>query len=147
MPNDLGQGPELVSRARVCYLNVLFTTQNRADISQIGSPRTLKALVRTCRVFRDIFTPLLYRFVYFEPLNLSPAGMISMSRSPPPAFRHTKRLDISIAEYNSSWFSHNPYFMRLNDRYSASITRVLEKMTSLNSFRYTRPRHFHSGLF
>ncbi|KAE9378854.1 hypothetical protein N431DRAFT_396731 [Stipitochalara longipes BDJ] len=107
---------------------------------QIRSLKTLQALVSTCRSFHDIFTPLLYRFWCLEPLNYSPREMGAMSISPPSGLRHTRDLEISIAEFNSVWFLENPFTNRVGLRYSASIIKLLrESMINIRSFRWVVP--------
>jgi len=114
----------------------MFTQTRANNRTQIRSPQTLQALVRTCHAFRDIFTPFLYNIWRLELANYSPSALVRKSLSLPTGLCHTRDLEIMIAEFRFTGFRENPYDTWMNGSYATCIAKILKEMTNIRSFRY-----------
>ena len=103
---------------------------------QIQGQNTLRALVGTCRAFRDIFTPRLYHSRRFELQKLNPLRPRYIPL--PPGVLNTKELLIAIFEFRQKHglegLKYEPKWM--NNNYARYLARLIKELPNLQSLEY-----------
>jgi hypothetical protein len=98
--------------------------------NQIHGPKTLEALTRVCRAFRDIFTPFLNAR---RVVQLNRCTVAGLDQKPlPTGIRYTRDLEILLLEFDRK---QPQYEVGMNDAFALFIVRMLEAMPQLQSFR------------
>jgi hypothetical protein len=99
---------------------------------QIPGHEILRALIRVCRVFRDIFQPFLYAQFKFV-LNKRYPSDLERSKLP-EFFRYTKEFEVVVKRLQN--VENVDYDVHLNEGYASFVSRALRAMPNLRSFRW-----------
>jgi hypothetical protein len=98
--------------------------------NQIHGPKTLEALTRVCRAFRDTFTPFLNAR---RVVQLNRCRVAELDQKPLPAgIRYTRDLEVLLLEFDRK---QPQYEVGMNDDFALFIVRMLKAMPQLQSFR------------
>jgi hypothetical protein len=98
--------------------------------NQIHGPKTLEALTRVCRVFRDIFMPFLNAR---RVVQLNRCTVAELDQKPLPAgIRYTRDFEVLLLEFDRK---RPQYEIGMNDDFALFMVRMLEAMPQLQSFR------------
>ena len=95
----------------------------------------MKALVRVSRAFREIFTPALYSC---RVINLERFAKSLKDPSLPPFLEHVKDFRVNLCEFGSDDTESSggiKYEIGMNEDFVLLLTRALEPMQALRSFR------------
>jgi len=117
---------------QVCDCRSVAHPEWRANniYNQIHGPKTLEALSRVCRAFRDIFTPFLNTR---RVVQLNRCTVAELDQKPLPAgIRYTRDLEVLLLEFDQK---QPQYEVGMNDDFALFIVRMLEAMPQLQSFR------------
>ncbi|KAH7336582.1 hypothetical protein BKA65DRAFT_506760 [Rhexocercosporidium sp. MPI-PUGE-AT-0058] len=106
---------------------------------EIQGVNNLRALVRVCCAFRDIFTPALYGRTVLKLSNYQPDKIHSEELK--PQLVHTKHFEVRVEEFMSR---ERSYDVAMNDQYATFVARMLKAMPNLRSFSwYDSPHEDH----
>lgn len=107
------------------------------ELFQIQSRKALFLLIRTCRQFRDLFTPLLHRRFEFT-LSAVPTSQLRRKRLP-PLLRYTQEFEVFLERLGKGECA---YSEALNDDYAFLVIQMLKEMPNLRAFRFENTLHF-----
>lgn len=89
----------------------------------------------TCRLFREIYSPLLYAALTYNLHKLNPVRPRYIEL--PPGLGHIKHLSVTVEEFGDERRSGVRYDPKsMNDNYARYLARLIKEIPNLLSFWY-----------